>query len=96
MMHPALPFALGALALSACAPTLGPLPRGPIVLDRVSYDVAKRSSGAVQVQRIGKPFANWEGAEARRAADEFCNGRANTGVNDRFLGDIWLIPGGCV
>ncbi|MFT7060062.1 MAG: hypothetical protein ACJASV_002579 [Pseudorhodobacter sp.] len=96
MMHPVLPFAIGALALSACvsAPA-APVARGPIVLDGVSYDVGKTSAGAVQVRRTGKPFANWEGAEARRAADQFCNRRANATIRDRFQVDAWLIMGGC-
>lgn len=95
MMHPALPFAIGALALAGCVSTPAPVARGPVVLDGVSYDVSKRPTGAVQVQRIGKPFANWEGAEARRAADRFCGHRANAGARDRFQGDTWLIAGGC-
>jgi hypothetical protein len=44
---------------------------------------------------MGRAFENWEGAEARRAADRFCNGRANTSLRDRFQGDTWVIAGGC-
>ena len=95
MMHPAFPLTLGALALSACVSTPAPVARGPVVLDGVSYAVAKRSSGAVEVSRMGRPFQNWEGQEARRAADQFCNGRANSSIKDRFQGNAWLIVGGC-
>lgn len=95
MMHPAFPLTLGALALSACVSTPAPVARGPVVLDGVSYAVAKRPSGAVEVSRMGRPFQNWEGQEARRAADQFCNGRANTSIKDRFQGNAWLIVGGC-
>ena len=94
-MHPALPFAIGALALSGCVAVPAPAARGPVVLDGVSYAVSKRPTGAVQVQRTGRPFANWEGAEARRAADRFCGNRAASGPRDRFQGDAWLIVEGC-
>lgn len=94
-MHASFPITLGALALSACAPVPAPVARGPIVVEGVSYDVGKTSSGAVRVQRQDRPFANWEGQEARRAADQFCNGRANSSIRDRFQGDAWLIVGGC-
>jgi hypothetical protein len=88
-------FALGALALSGCVGVQAPQARGSIVLEGVQYAVAKRSSGAVEVARMGRPFENWEGQVARRAADAFCVGRANTSMRDRFEGVTWLITGGC-
>lgn len=93
-----LHLGLSALTLSACAaalPAQAPVTRGPVVIDGVSYAVSLTGSQAVLVQREGRPFANWEGMEARRAADRFCNGRANVGIRDRFKGDGWLIVGGC-
>ncbi|RUS59217.1 hypothetical protein EGN72_14820 [Pseudorhodobacter sp. E13] len=95
MMHPAVPLTLGALALSACVSSPAPVARGPIVVDGVEYAVSKRPTGAVEVSRIGRPFENWEGAEARRAADQFCVGRAKTSIRDRFQGAAWLIVEGC-
>jgi hypothetical protein len=94
-MYAGLPLTLGALALSACVSTPAPVARGPVVLDGVSYAVVKRPTGAVEVARVGRPFEDWEGQEARRAADRFCNGRAETSVRDRFQGSTWLIVGGC-
>ena len=90
-----LSITLGALALSGCVSSPTPMARGPVVVDGVQYAVVKRPTGAVEVARIGRSFENWEGAEARRAADRFCNGRANTSLRDRFQGDVWLIVGGC-
>ncbi|MDN5788199.1 hypothetical protein [Pseudorhodobacter sp.] len=86
---------LSAAALAGCVSSPPQAARGPIVLDGVSYTVSKRGSGAVSVSRIGRPFANWEGQEARRAADQFCNGRAKTSIRDRFQGESWLIVEGC-
>lgn len=94
-MMRALSTTLAALALGACVSALPPEARGPVVVDGVPYAVAKRPLGAVEVARMGRAFENWEGAEARRAADRFCNGRANTSLRDRFQGDTWVIAGGC-
>lgn len=94
-MQPAIPFTCAALALSACVSTPTPVARGPVVVDGVQYAVAKRPSGAVEVARMGRPFENWEGAEARRAADQFCVGRAKSSIRDRFQGAKWLIVEGC-
>ncbi|MFV0492814.1 MAG: hypothetical protein ACK5M4_13445 [Pseudorhodobacter sp.] len=83
------------LALVACAPGgTVPLSPGPVVLGDVAYDVALQGGG-ILVQRSGRPLENWEGAEARRAADAFCRGRATSSIRDRFTGDGWLIVEGC-
>ncbi len=95
MLHPVLPLTLGALALSACVSTPAPVARGPIVLDGVEYGVAKTGSGALEVRRMGRPFENWEGMEAQRAAAQYCVGRAQTSINDRFRDNAWLIVRGC-
>jgi hypothetical protein len=94
-MKRSLSLILGALALSGCVAAPQPVLRGPVIVDGVEYAVAKRSSGAVEVSRIGRAFDNWEGAEARRAADRFCNGRAKPSARDRFQGASWLIVEGC-
>ncbi len=88
-------LSMTALALAACAPAVAPVAPGPVVVDGVAYDVSRRPSQAVLVRRIDRPFQNWEGAEARRAADRFCQGRAKTSIRDRFEGDGWLIVEGC-
>jgi hypothetical protein len=88
-------LSMTALVLAACVPAVAPLPPGPVVIDGVSYEVTRRPSQAVLVRRLDRPFQNWEGAEARRAADRFCQGRAKTSIRDRFLGDGWLIVEGC-
>lgn len=95
MMHPAFHLTLGALALTACVSSPPPVARGPVVVDGVEYAVAKRPTGAVEVSRVARPFENWEGQEARRAADQFCVGRAKTSIRDRFQGTSWLIVEGC-
>jgi hypothetical protein len=86
---------MGLLALSACGPQPAVAVRGPVVVDGVQYAVSKRPTGALEVARMGRPFENWEGQEARRAADAFCVGRANTTLRDKFDGATWLILGGC-
>ena len=83
------------LALAACGPHVPPQGRGPMIVDGVAYDVSRKPSQALLVRREGRPFQNWEGAEARRAADAFCVGRADTSDRDRFEGDAWLIVKGC-
>ncbi|MFN3822965.1 MAG: hypothetical protein ACK4RN_03200 [Pseudorhodobacter sp.] len=95
MTHHVLLLAITALALVACVPAVAPLPPGPVVVDGVAYDVTRRASQAVLVRRVDRPFQNWEGAEARRAADRFCQGRAKASIRDRFVGDGWLIVEGC-
>jgi len=95
MLHPAIPLTFSALALSACVSTPAPVARGPIVLDGAEYVVTKTGSGALEVRRMGRPFENWEGMEAQRAAVQYCVGRAQTSINDRFRDDAWLIVRGC-
>lgn len=97
MMQQAFPLTLGALALSACvAPVARQVPApGPLVLDGVAYRAELAPGGALTIAREGQAFANWEGAEARRAADQFCQGRVNSGMRDRYQGDAWVFVGGC-
>jgi hypothetical protein len=90
------PLLIAALVLAGCVSVAPPATTGPIVIEGVQYAVAQRPTGAVEVARMGRPFENWEGAEARRAADRFCGARAKSSYRDRFQGDVWLIVGGCV
>jgi hypothetical protein len=75
-------LALSVLAQAACVATA---PSVPAVREpvRVTYG--------------GQPFAMWDGALARKAADVACGGRVNVSIYDRFdraTGE-WVYPGGC-
>lgn len=51
----------------------------------------------VRVTNGGQPFAAWEGAVARKAADAVCGGAVRTSIYDRFdraTGE-WVYPEGC-
>jgi hypothetical protein len=51
----------------------------------------------IRVTNNGQPFAMWEGALARKAADVACGGRVNVSIYDRFdrtTGE-WVYPEGC-
>lgn len=51
----------------------------------------------VRVTNGGQPFAMWQGAAARKAADAVCGGKVDTSIYDRF--DVatgeWVYPEGC-
>lgn len=57
----------------------------------------QQSSGPVRVSNGGQPFAMWDGAVARRAADELCDGKVRTSIYDRFdrTTGAWVYPEGC-
>jgi hypothetical protein len=51
----------------------------------------------VRVSNGGQPFAMWDGALARKAADAACGGKVNVSLYDRFdraTGE-WVYPEGC-
>ena len=51
----------------------------------------------VRVTNGGQPFAMWEGALARKAADAACGGKVRVSIYDRFdraTGE-WVYPEGC-
>ncbi|RYI28993.1 MAG: hypothetical protein EON48_05725 [Acetobacteraceae bacterium] len=51
----------------------------------------------VRVSNNGQPFAMWDGAVARKAADAACGGKVNVSIYDRFdraTGE-WVYPEGC-
>lgn len=59
--------------------------------------VQSPASDPVRVSNGGQPFAMWDGALARKAADAACGGRVNTSIYDRFdraTGE-WVYPEGC-
>lgn len=58
---------------------------------------AARADAPVRVTNSGLPFAMWEGALARKAADAACGGKVNVSIYDRFdraTGE-WVYPEGC-
>lgn len=70
------------LTLAACGTTA---PSGPVTRE------------PVRVTNGGQPFAMWDGAAARKAADAACGGRVNVSIYDRFdraTGE-WVYPEGC-
>ena len=51
----------------------------------------------VRVSNSGQPFAMWDGALARKAADAACGGKVRVSIYDRFdrtTGE-WVYPEGC-
>ena len=51
----------------------------------------------VRVSNGGQPFAMWDGAAARKAADAACGGKVRVSIYDRFdraTGE-WVYPEGC-
>jgi hypothetical protein len=56
-----------------------------------------RAVEPVRVTNGGQPFAMWDGAAARKAADAACGGKVNVSIYDRFdrtTGE-WVYPEGC-
>ena len=75
-------LALSVLAQAACVATAPSVP-------------AAREP--VRVSNNGQPFAMWEGALARKAADAACGGAVSVSIYDRFdraTGE-WVYPEGC-
>ena len=57
----------------------------------------RRQSEPVRVTNNGQPFAMWDGAAARKAADAACGGKVSVSIYDRFdraTGE-WVYPEGC-
>jgi hypothetical protein len=79
-------FALSPVVL-ACAACVQEAP----VADRAPVEPVRVTNG-------GQPFAAWEGAAARKAADAQCGPRGvRVSIYDRFdraTGE-WVYPGGC-
>jgi hypothetical protein len=72
-----------------------------IVLSGTSYiaDLQPGEGGeALAVTRDAKPFGNDEGAEAKRAATQFCtsrNARVSRDAYGHYVGGAWVFKGGC-
>ena|GEM_PF-1478730 len=85
-------------ALAALAGCAAPAPKTsePTPLGLAGYTALKGQGGELIVKRAGTPFANSDGAEAKRAANSFCGANgAVTGTEDNFRDGAWIFPGGC-
>jgi len=100
-------FAMISMAgLSACVSGARPMAlaeSGPVAVELAgrSYiaDLQPSESGAVlAMTRDGAGFGNFEGAEAKRAAEAFCASRGasvNRAAYGHYAGGAWLFKGGC-
>ena len=76
---------------------------GPVSVELAgrSYiaDLQPSESGAVlAMTRDGTGFGNFEGAEAKRAAEAFCASRGasvNRAAYGHYTGGAWVFKGGC-
>lgn len=65
---------------------------------RTAPEGAAVAAAPLVVTRAGMPFANWEGAAARRQAEAECAARGATlrpSIYDRYQGGAWVYPEGC-
>lgn len=65
---------------------------------RSAPDGATVAAAPLTVVRQGAPYANWEGAAARKQAEAECAARGQTllpSIYDRYQGGAWVYPGGC-
>lgn len=85
-MQAALPLTFGALALAGCA--------APVPHSAPGYRAEARGAG-LAVTRDGAAFANWEGAEAKRAANALCGGAVQGSANDHYDAGAWIFVEGC-
>ncbi len=100
-------FAMISMAgLSACVSGARPMAlaeSGPVAVDMAgqSYiaDLQPTEAGPVlAVTRQGAAFGNFEGLEAKRAAEAFCEMRGrvvNRAAYGHYTGGAWLFKGGC-
>ncbi len=76
---------------------------GPVAIELSgqSYiaDLQPGDGGAtLALTRDAKPFANDDGAEAKRAASQFCanrNARVSPLAYGHYVGGAWVFKGGC-
>jgi hypothetical protein len=75
-------LALSVLAQAACVATAPSVPP---------------AREPVRVTNGGQPFAMWDGALARKAADAACGGKVNVSIYDRYdrATGAWVYPEGC-
>ena len=100
-------FAMISMAgLSACVSSARPMAlaeSGPVTVDLAgqSYiaDLQPSEAGAtLAVTRDGAAFGNFEGLEAKRAAEAFCatrGGVVNRAAYGHYVGGTWVFKGGC-
>jgi len=56
------------------------------------------AAAPLTVARQGAPYANWEGAAARKQAEAECAARGQTlrpSIYDRYQAGAWVYPEGC-
>lgn len=100
-------FAMISMAgLSACVSSARPMAlaeSGPVTVNLAgqSYiaDLQPSEAGAtLAVTRDGAAFGNFEGLEAKRAAEAFCGSRGravNRAAYGHYVGGAWIFKGGC-
>ncbi len=97
---------IGFAGLAGCVSGARPMSlaeSGPVSLELAgkSYiaDLQPSESGAVlALTREGAAFGNFEGLEAKRAAEAFCATRGaavNRAAYGHYVGGAWLFKGGC-
>ena len=97
---------IGFAGLAGCAGGARPMAlaeSGPVSVELAgqSYiaDLEPSESGAVlAMTRDGAAFGNFEGLEAKRAAEAFCATRGRSvsrAAYGHYLGGAWLFKGGC-
>ncbi|MDB5666052.1 hypothetical protein [Cypionkella sp.] len=97
---------IGFAGLSACVSSPRPMAlseSGPVSVELAgqSYiaDLQPSEAGPVlAVTRDGAAFGNFEGAEAKRAAEAFCGARGrsvNRAAYGHYVGGAWVFKGGC-
>ncbi len=100
-------FAMISMAgLAGCAGGVRPMPlaeSGPVSVELAgrSYiaDLQPTEAGPVlAMTRDGAAFGNFEGLEAKRAAEAFCGARGrsvNRAAFGHYVGGAWVFKGGC-
>ncbi|KEO51553.1 hypothetical protein TP2_11705 [Thioclava pacifica DSM 10166] len=87
-----------ALSLAGCmgVPGGNEASKGPNRLTAVEgYTAGYDAAGALVVMRQATPFANYDGAEAKRAANAICGGAVASSINDTYRDGAWVFPNGC-
>ena len=87
----------GVLALAGCVGPGGQrVAKAPRALTPVvGYQAALNGQGALVVTRDATPFANFEGAAAKRAANAMCGGAVASSIDDTYRDGAWVFLKGC-
>ncbi|MBW0157741.1 hypothetical protein OE699_07780 [Sedimentimonas flavescens] len=91
-MRRALSMTLGTLALAACASGTESVGFGPAPTTYRFTEI----EGTLVVTRVPNAFGYADGAEAKRAANDYCRGAGvASGPDDNFQGGAWVFLRGC-